>query len=550
MLTQLKIENYALIKELDISPSAELNIITGETGAGKSIMLGAVSLLLGKRADTKVLSDQGKKCIIEGVFNIGSYALTTLFSEEDLDYEEQTIIRREITPSGKSRAFINDTPVTLEVMKRLGVYLMDVHSQHDTLALKDNSFQLLLIDHFAGTTELLSEYQEKYGTYKEQQKRIHNLEQEIVALQNEHDYDQFLLNELSEAKIVEGEQEELEQELSVLDNAEEIKSGLHQAILMLSNGEQTTESLLLEAKSALQRLSTLSPKFLELYQRTESVYIELKDIANELEIASDGVAYDPERIDFVKERLGLLYQLQQKHKVGTISSLLNIQKKLDEKVVQTVTFEDELSSLKASIGLSENELGAIGAQLSEKRSVTFGQLQNELEDLLHDVGMPDATIDIQSEPTEPKPSGMDKIALLFSANKGVLPASINDVASGGELSRLMFCVKYILAHKTALPTIIFDEIDTGVSGEVAMKMGRMMSAMAKNHQVVTITHLPQIAAMAKSHYFVYKAEEAGRAVSKVRLLSEKERVDEIAMMIGGDKPSDAAYYSAKELIQI
>jgi DNA repair protein RecN (Recombination protein N) len=549
MLTQLRIENYALIKELDISLSAALNIITGETGAGKSIMLGAVSLLLGKRADTKVLSDQGKKCIIEGVFNIAAYALHTFFEEEDLDFEEQTIIRREITPAGKSRAFINDTPVTLEVMKRLGVYLMDVHSQHDTLALKDNSFQLKLIDNFAGTTEILAAYQIKYRTYKTQQNQLHILEQQIVALQNEHDYDQFLLNELTEAKIIDGEQEELEQELAVLDNAEEIKSSLHETISMLSSGEQTAENLLLEAKSALHRLRTMSPKFAELHGRTESIYIELRDIVNELEIANEEVVYDPERIDFVKERLGLLYQLQQKHKVATNSLLLDIQRQLNEKVVQTVSFEEERAALTISIQDLAVELKAIGTQLSEQRSASFKQLKLKLENLLQDVGMPDATIDIKREATELKATGVDRIALLFSANKGVLPASINEVASGGELSRLMFCVKYILAHKMALPTIIFDEIDTGVSGEVAMKMGRMMSAMAQNHQVVTITHLPQIAAISKSHYYVYKDEDAGRAVSKVRLLNENERVDEIAMMIGGDKPSDAAYFSAKELIQ-
>ncbi len=550
MLTQLKIENYALIKELDISPSSGLNIITGETGAGKSIMLGAVGLLLGKRADTKVLSDQGKKCVIEGVFDIGTYDLSSFFVEEDLDYEEHSIIRREITPAGKSRAFINDTPVTLEVMKRLGIHLMDVHSQYDTLTLKDNSFQLSLIDLFAGNSKLLLSYQDKYKAYKEQQSKIEELEQEITSLQNEQDYHQFLLSELTAANLQVDEQESLEQELSVLDNAEEIKSGLHLSISLLSNGEQTIENSLQEVKNTLLKLGTLSPKYQELYQRIESTYIELKDIANEIEVANDEVIYDPERINLVKERLGLIYQLQQKHKVDTISLLLDIENELSDKVVKTGTYEEELAALKLSVEAIEIEVRKIGGQLSRYREDVFDQLKKELENLLQDVGMPDAMIDIRKESIEPSLTGTDKITILFSANKGVSPAAISQVASGGELSRLMFCVKYILADKTALPSIIFDEIDTGVSGEVAMKMGRMMSAMADSHQVITITHLPQIAAISESHYFVYKGEEEGRAVSKIRQLNEKEHIDEIAMMIGGDQPSDAAYYSAKELIQL
>ena len=548
MLIQLKIENYALIKELDISPSSTLNMITGETGAGKSIMLGAVGLLLGKRADTKVLSDQGRKCIIEGVFDIDSYALSSFFEEEELDYEDHSIIRREITPAGKSRAFVNDTPVTLEVMKKLGTHLMDVHSQHDTLALKDNSFQLYLIDYFADNVNLLKNYQNKYRAFKEQQLRIQKLEVEIATLQNEHDYHQFLLNELAEAKLQQEEQETLEQELSVLDHTEEIKSGLHLAISLLSNGEQTIESSLQEVRNTLQKLSRHSPKYEELYKRTDSAYIELKDISNEIEVAADEVVYDPNRVNFIKERLGLIYQLQQKHKVNTVSQLLEIEKELSDKVVKTSAFEENLILLKVSVSALEAEVREVGRQLSGRREQVFDQLRKELEGLLHDVGMPDALIDIRKEGIEPTLEGMDKIALLFSANKGVQPAAINEVASGGELSRLMFCIKYILANKTALPTVIFDEIDTGVSGEVAMKMGRMMSAMADNHQVITITHLPQIAAMAKSHYFVYKDEEDGRAVSKIRLLNEKEKIDEIAMMIGGDRPSEAAYHSAKEFI--
>ncbi len=550
MLTHLKIENYALIKELDISPSSALNIVTGETGAGKSIMLGAVGLLLGKRADTKVLSDLGRKCIIEGEFDISSYKLKTFFEEEDLDYEGNSIIRREITPAGKSRAFINDTPVTLEVLKRLGVHLMDVHSQHDTLTLGDNSFQLSLIDSFAGNAELLITYWKQYKLYKEQLHRMTTLESQITTLQKEQDYHQFLLNELSEAKLEPEEQESLEQELSELDNAEEIKTGLHLAMALLSNGEQTIENSLQEVKNTLQKLSTLSAKYQDLYQRIESAFIELKDISNEVETASNDVAYDPERINLVKERLGSIYQLQQKHQVTTISQLLDIQEGLSDKVIKTSKYEEELIELRASSEKLEVEVKDTGSQLTNKRESVFEQLKMQLEDLLHDVGMPDAQIDIQNETIELSQTGMDRILILFSANKGVSPAAISQVASGGELSRLMFCIKYILADKTALPTIIFDEIDSGISGEVAMKMGRMMSAMADSHQVITITHLPQIAAISESHYHVYKGEQEGRAVSKIRQLNEKEHIDEIAMMIGGDQPSDAAYYSAKELIQL
>lgn len=548
MLTHLKIENYALIKELDISPSTGLNIITGETGAGKSIMLGAVGMLLGRRADTKVLSDLGKKCIIEGDFDISSYKLTTFFEEEYLDYENNSSIRREITTSGKSRAFINDTPVTLEVLKKLGIHLMDVHSQHDTLTLGDNSFQLSLIDNFAGNAALLISYQKQYKKYKEQQRRFSTLEAEITVLQNEHDYHGFLLNELSKVQLQSEEQESLEQELSVLNHAEEIKTGLHQAMTLLSNGEQTIESSLQEVKSTLQKLNALSSKYQDLYQRVESTFIELKDIANEIETASDEVIYDPERINFVKERLGLIYQLQKKHQVTSVSELLKIQEGLADKVIRTSDLEEELIGVKTEAQRLEGNLKKIGGKLTKKREEVFERLKKELEGLLQDVGMPDALIEIQNDAIELTLTGMDRVSLLFSANKGVPPAAISQVASGGELSRLMFCMKYILADKTALPTIIFDEIDTGVSGEVAMKMGRMMSAMAENHQIVTITHLPQIAANAESHYFVYKDEEAGRAVSKIKSLAEKERLHEIAMMIGGEQPSEAAYSSAKELI--
>ena len=549
MLSCLKIENYALIRELDISPSSGLNIITGETGAGKSIMLGAVGLLLGKRADTKVLSNQGKKCIIEGVFNIEAYALAPFFKEKSLDYEAHSTVRREITPTGKSRAFINDTPVTLEVMKQFGMHLMDIHSQHDTLILKDNFFQLSLIDYFAGNSELLTDYQNQYKTYKQQKLEIQNLQEQITTLQKEGDYDQFLLEELIEAKLESEEQEILEQELSVLDNAEEIKSKLHLAGSLLSRGEQSIENSIQEVKHTLQHVQTFSPKYQELYARIDSTHIELKDIANEIGTATEQVLCDSERLNFVKERLGLIYQLQQKHKVNTVSLLLEIQEELAGKAVKTTVLEENLLALTTSANALRVEVVKIGGQLSSRREQVFDQMKEELESLLVGLGMPDAVIDIKKESTELTLTGMDKITLLFSANKGVLPAAIGEVASGGELSRLMFCVKYILANKTALPTIIFDEIDTGISGEVAMKMGRMMLSIANKHQVITITHLPQIAAMAQYHYFVYKDQNAEKAVSRIKLLNEKEHIGEIATMIGGDDPSDAAYYSAKELIK-
>ena len=548
MLTQLKIENYALIEQLDILPSKGLNIITGETGAGKSIMLGAVGLLLGNRADTKVLSDTNVKCVIEGVFHIGAYGLKAFFEQQDLDFEESTIIRREITPSGKSRAFVNDTPVTLDILKSLSADLMDVHSQHETLMLANNSFQISLIDYFAGNIDLLAQYQQQYKQYREIQTSISVLENDMTQFQKEHDYHQFLLTELSEANLQVEEQEELEQELTLLENSEEIKSGLHAVDLILTNGEQNVDTSLQNAKVALQKLRELSDKYEELYQRLESATIELRDIASEVELASDDVTYDPVRIDFVKERLGLIYQLQQKHQTKSIKELLDIEEGLSSKVLKTGELEEQLIEIKAKLSSTERIVLELGQILSEKRKDVFISIKNELEGLLGEVGMPDAIIEVSAQPTDPSPYGLDKITILFSANKGISPAPIGKVASGGELSRLMFCAKFILADKTSLPTVIFDEIDAGISGEVAMKMGRMMALMAQNHQVITITHLPQIAALAHSHYFVYKNESQGKTVSEIKMLNFDQRLEEVAKMIGGDNPSEAAFGSAKELI--
>ncbi|MEO1052114.1 MAG: DNA repair protein RecN [Bacteroidota bacterium] len=548
MLVHLSIKNYALIQHLELSPSKNLSIVTGETGAGKSIMLGAIGLLLGNRADTKTLHNESEKCIIEGEFDVSRYALKDFFEAEDLDYEKQSIIRREIAPSGKSRAFINDTPTTLDVLKRLGLYLMDIHSQHDTLLLGSNNYQLKLIDDLAGHHDLLKQYQQGFKRFTAVKKELSSLEAEAAQLRKESDYNQFLFDELSKADLSENEQQELEEQLKVLEHAEEIKTNLTEAFNLISDGEYSSLNSLNDANRSLKQISNLSEKYKELQDRLESSLIELGDIAQELERDNESVEYDPVKTEETKERLGLIYQLQQKHQVDDIKSLLAIQQELEGKVSKVLNLDEDLEALRAQLSESEDNLLKHGKQLSKSRQAIFPKVKKSIEKLLSTLGMPDASIEIINKEIAPHTLGIDEVSLLFSANKGVKPQPLKNVASGGEFSRLMFCVKYVLADKTSLPTIIFDEIDTGVSGEIALKLGALMKKMADNHQVIAISHLPQVAAKGDVHYFVYKDNSSNKAISRVRPLEAQERVTEIAKMIGGDKPSQSAYDSAKELM--
>ncbi len=549
MLAHLTIQNYALIESLEMSPSSKLNIITGETGAGKSIMLGAIGLLLGKRADTKVLLNEGQKCIIEGLFNIEAYDLGVFFKEQELDYENETSIRREITPAGKSRAFVNDTPVNLDTLKKLGNYLMDVHSQNETLQLGAADFQLDIIDAFSGSQPLVKEYQTLYADFKEKEAAYNQLLNDGAELKKEADYNAFLLNELVNLNLKEEEQEPLEGELRVLENAEEIKQRLNEALQSLNDTQFGALERLQSVKLLLTQLTSYGTQFEKLDQHFEQAFIELKELTRELENEEEGVSVDFARTEEVQQRLSTIYQLQKKHQVTTIKGLLAIQQNLEEKTFAASNLDEAKERAKTLLDESAQKADSIAQKLSKKRLESIPSFTSSIKALLAPLGIPNASITVNSALKPFGSRGINDLNILFSANKGVAPQSLKQVASGGEFSRLMFCIKYLLADKTALPTIVFDEIDTGISGEIALKMGAMMQKMANNHQVIAISHLPQIAAKGDTHYFVYKDNSSTRAISSIKKLSTDESIEAIAQMIGGDSASENAYKSARELMQ-
>jgi len=549
MLKSLSIENYALIKQLQINPDKALNIVTGETGAGKSIMLGALGLLLGNRADTKVLLDQERKCVIEGVFDISAYSLEPIFETFDIDFDQECIIRREINSSGKSRAFVNDSVSNLDFLKQLGLRLMDIHSQHQTLRLAHKDYQLEVIDAVAESTPLLSDFQLAHAAYKEKNSIYKRLITEGDQIRKEADYNQFLFEELDKAQLDADEQETLEEELNKLENAEEIKTKLNGALSISDRSDVNIASMLQELKSLLNQISQFSPEYATLLDRIESLRIELADIVSELETEEESTVYDPYRTEEVQERLNLIYKLQQKHQVSAIADLLEIYNELGDKVLKVENLDEAIEEAhKAEKAAYESAL-KLAEALSSKRQSVFNGFSKQVQALLAELGMPNATISVEHATTALNSNGIDEIDVLFSANKGVAPQPLKQAASGGEFSRLMFSIKYILADKTALPTIVFDEIDTGISGEIAIKMSQMMLEMAKNHQVITITHLPQIAAKGQSHYFVFKDESSETTTSQIRKLNHEERLNEIAEMIGGKQASKNAFDSARELMR-
>jgi len=550
MLLHLTIRNYALIRELEMSPSRHLSVITGETGAGKSIMLGAVGMLLGNRADSKVLLNEGDKCIVEGEFDIGNYGLQDLFSSEDLDYDKTTIIRREIAPSGKSRAFINDVPVTLDILKKVGSVLMDVHSQHDTLLLADGNFQLKVVDAFADNGDIRKEYVLLFKEFKKAKAAFDHLNTESAALQKEYEFNAFQLEELSKAKLLEEEQEELEAELQVLEHAEEIKVNFHQSNEILNNMDFGVVDKLRELNRLLRSIAPYAPNYEQLAARTESVSIEINDIQREIDLLESSVEFDQNRYTEVQDRLALIYKLQKKHGVQSNKELLHLESELGEKVEKVINLDDQLKKLDGEQQKLYKQLLEKGRELSKSRKHLQQSVCNQIVALLQGLGMPEARMEMEFTEVEPMTSGLDKVVFKFSANKGIPPEELKKVASGGEFSRLMFCFKYLLAGKIALPSIIFDEIDAGISGEVAVKMGQMMKKMSENHQVITITHLPQIAAKGDEHYFVYKEAYEDRSVSSVKKLEEEDRVKEIATMISGESVSTASFQSARELLAL
>ncbi|AYB32089.1 DNA repair protein RecN [Chryseolinea soli] len=548
MLKHITIQNYALIKHLELEPSPSLNVITGETGAGKSIMLGAIGLLMGNRADTKVLWDEEQKCIIEGSFAIKEYKLKSVFKAEDLDYDETTVIRREISPGGKSRAFINDTPVTLEVMKRIGNLLMDIHSQHETLQLGQQSFQLRLIDAYAANQTLREQYATDWQAYVKARKDFETLSAEADTLRQEADYVRFQLDELNQAHLEEGEQETLESEVKVMDHTSEIKSSFNQMLDAVTLSDFAARGKLGEARAALSSVSSYSPAYAALLQRLESVLIELDDIMSEIESEEEKIEFDPQRAEFAKERLSTIYKLLKKHKADDLKALLIIQEALSQKDTLTSNLDESLERAKQDFEAALKVVTATAKKLSDSRAKVFTPLCKQLTALLQELGIPNATLQIDIQPAELSAQGADRIDILFSANKGVAPRPLAQVASGGEFSRLMFSIKYVMAEKTAMPTLILDEIDTGISGEVAMKLGTLMKTMATRHQLIAISHLPQIAAKGDAHYFVYKDNTSSKTISAIKALSAEDRVQEIAKMIGGAKPSKVALENAQELL--
>jgi len=548
MLTSLKISNYALIDELAMQPSSGLSMITGETGAGKSIMLGAVGLLLGNRADTKVLLHEDKKCVVEGVFDIRSYGLQGYFEELELDYEDTCIIRREISPNGKSRSFVNDTPVLLEPLKILGEKLMDVHSQHDTLLLGEGDFQLGLVDAYARTSAERTTFQQAFTEFRKSKKALTELTRQAEALKKEYDFNQFQLDELSNLALVSGEQEDLESSQEILENAEDIKLKINEVLSLFHEEQFGLLQGMAQIQSSLQGLERLAQAFGTYRARFQEAWIELKDLAESLADEDSRVEVDAEKLERTRERLSKIYQLQKKHGLQTVDELIALESQLADKVFQVQQIDDQLADAHQLCLRNEKVMLAAGEVLSQKRRACFPAFEKALEALLQDLGMENARVQFEGQLVEPNGSGIDRVELLFSANKGMPLQPLKKVASGGEFSRLLFAIKYLMADKMALPTLIFDEIDSGISGEVALQMVRMMQEIAKNHQVICITHLPQVAAKGEVHFFVFKDHSAEKTISKVKQLTAEERIHELAKMIAGANPSVAAQASAKELL--
>ncbi len=549
MLTHLVIKNYALIRQLEFSPSPHLNAITGETGAGKSIMLGAIGLLTGNRADTKVLWDEQEKCIIEGVFDIRPYQLQAFFEEENLDYAHPTIIRREISPAGKSRAFINDTPVTLDLLKRLGSRLMDIHSQHETLELGSLKFQLRLIDAFGGHTNQINRYANAWKQYEAARIYLEQVQANDRALRQEADYVNFQLEELNRVALQPGEQEQCEAELKIMEHAEEIKGKLRTLLELLENSDYSVQNHLRQARQLLQSIAAYSADYDNLLHRLSAAQAELDDVTAEINRLDNHVEYDPRRATELTDRLDLIYRLQKKHHVQTVEELIALAEKLNHKARTIANLDETLKEAEERYRQALEELNRAADQLSQARKKNFEPLCRKITHLLAELGMPDARLSVHHRITEPGPSGIDRVELLFSANKGIPLRPLSEVASGGEFSRLMFAIKFIMAEKTEMPILILDEIDTGVSGETAHKLARLMQQMAQRHQLIAITHLPQIAARADVHFMVYKETYRSRTVSDVRRLADAERVETLARMIGGEHPTAAALTHARELLQ-
>ena len=551
MIQKLFIRNYALIDSLEIDLRPGFTVLTGETGAGKSIIMGALSLILGQRADTKAVKDLTQKTVIEGTFDISSYAMRPFFEENDLDYDDSglCVLRRELTPAGKSRAFVNDTPVSLSLLKELGEQLIDIHSQHQNLLLGDNRFQLRMIDVWADDDALLTQYRTEYKRYRELGDTLLRLRRESEEKRKEEDYLRFQYEQLCDAHLQPGEQSALEEEQEMLTHAEEIKTALYSVSCSLGDDEGGLLSKMKESLSTLRSLQRIYPAVEPLGERLDSAYIEMKDILSEVDDRQESVSVDPARLQQVEERLDLLYGLQQKHRLANLEELLALQDDLKERLDEIDHSDEQLALLQKQLSLREESLRALAARLSAVRHEASGRFTEKLIERARPLGMPHLRFEVEWLPKEGfDADGTESVRYLFSANKNRPLESVADIASGGEISRLMLTIKSLAADATALPTIIFDEIDTGVSGEIADKMGEIMAGMARYMQVIAITHLPQVASRGKTHYRIYKDEDGETTQTRIELLDDNRRVQEVARMLSGSQLTDAAMKNARELL--
>lgn len=550
MLKSLYIQNFVLIDSLDIKFDKGFSVITGETGAGKSIILGALGLVLGARADGKSIQKGCDKCVIEATFDIAKYQLEPFFMENDLEYDADTcIVRRELYSTGKSRAFVNDSPVSLAILKELGTKLIDIHSQHQNLLLGNTHFQLKVVDVMAENEILLILYRKEYSRYLGLKRELKELQQKAAQTKQEEDYIRFQLEQLDEAQLQEGEQEALEQEQETLAHAEEIKGALYKIAQLLDGEEMGGVQLLKEALNTAESLEAYYPKSKEIAERIRSAYIDMNDLASDADSQKEDVEFNPERLDWVNERLNLLYTLEQKHHLSHVEELIALRDRYRQQIEEIGSFDEQIEELNRLIAASYQELLQQAAVLSAQRQTAAERISKELVQTVTPLGMPNVRFEVEvARKEEPEADGMDAIRFLFSANKNGELQPVEQTASGGEISRLMLCIKAMIAGFTALPSIIFDEVDTGVSGDIADKMGVIMQRLGDKMQVFAITHLPQIASKGAAHYYVYKQDLDDRTVTRIKQLTDEERVNEVARMLSGATLTDASVANARDLL--
>jgi len=551
MLQHLSISHYALIEQLEIDWQTHFSVITGETGAGKSIMLGALGLLLGGRAETKAIQMGEKKCTVEASFDISKLSLKAFFDEADIDYDpKECILRREVNDAGKSRAFINDTPVPATKLRELGSLLIDIHSQHQNLLIRNENFLIDTLDLMASSSDLLLIYKEHYRAYREAERNLKQLEERAEKAKNDKEFLAFQLEKLDAAQLEAGEQTSLEQEQKLLAHAEDIKQAFYTAHAAFSSPEQDLLQNLRSAANALQSISENYPNAAELAQRIESASIELEDVVRELSLNEERIEFDPERLNYVQERLNTLYELEQKHHVASEEELISIAEELRIKLDKIECIDDDIQKHREEVERLKKQRSASAEKLTASRKKAAPTVEKELTTSLQQLGMPHVVVRLELTPrTDPNETGADNVQFLFSANKSVPPRDVSQIASGGEIARLMLALKALVAARTQLPTIIFDEIDTGVSGTMAERMAKMMQQIARTCQVICITHLPQIAACGEHHYKVYKEDTAQHTRSHIIPLSDEKRVTEIAHMLSGSQLTEAAINNAKALLQ-